>query len=388
MRSVGAARLGRGRRGASLVVLAAFMVPLLAMVAFAIDVGYLLTARTQLQASADAAAMAGAWELVDTTALSGQPSTSVVASNARTKAAEFAGYNRVACDAPLVDANAGNSSSGDIVLGNLANLTDPSLAINTVGTPVNAVQVTVRRNASRNGEIRLFFAPLLGINTVPLEAQATAALSTNSIKGFRAPADGTNLELLPYALDEETWNSLQTAGSDDWRWDDAARTISGGADGIKEVNLFPQGTGSPGNRGTVDIGSSNNSTADLARQIVYGISASDLAHHGGSLQFNAQGNLYLNGDTGISAGVKDELASIRGKPRAIPVFRSVTGPGNNATYTIVKFVGIRILDVKLTGAMSGKRVTIQPANLVAKGALEGTTQGTTQYIYSPVRLVR
>ena len=44
----------------------------------------------------------------------------------------------------------------------------------------------------------------------------------------------------------------------------------------------------------------------------------------------AGGKLYLNGDTGISAGVKDELASIKGQPRIIPIFSTVSGNGNNA----------------------------------------------------------
>src|SRR4029079_6696526 len=161
------------------------------------------------------------------------------------------------------------------------------------------------------------------------------------------------------------------------------KTISAGADGVKEVNLFPQGTGSPGNRGTVDIGSSNNSTADIARQIVYGISASDLAYLGGSIQFNSSGVLHLNGDTGISAGVKDELASIIGQPRLIPIFSSVVGPGNNADYTIVKFVGVRVLDVKLTGSMSTKHVTIQPCNVVIKGGIYGSHTHTTQSASPP-----
>ena len=154
------------------------------------------------------------------------------------------------------------------------------------------------------------------------------------------------------------------------------------------MNLYPQGTGSPGNRGTVDIGSSNNSTADIARQIVYGISAHDLSYLGGKIQFDANGELQLNGDTGISAGVKDELASIIGKPRVIPIFSKVQGPGNNAQYTIVKWFGIRIMDVQLTGAMSKKHVTIQAAPMVVHGVLPSATTGTSAYVYSPVVLVK
>jgi hypothetical protein len=49
---------------------------------------------------------------------------------------------------------------------------------------------------------------------------------------------------------------------------------------------------------------------------------------------------------------------------------------------------VRILDVKLTGAMSGKRVIIQPAKIVTEGAISNTN-GTTSYsIYSPPWLVR
>jgi hypothetical protein len=102
--------------------------------------------------------------------------------------------------------------------------------------------------------------------------------------------------------------------------------VATGSDGVREVNLYPQGTGSPGNRGSVDIGGSNNSTADIARQIVYGISPQDFEALGHPLTFNDDGNLFLNGDTGISAGVKDELASIIGQPRIIPIFQQVRGP--------------------------------------------------------------
>ena len=117
---------------------------------------------------------------------------------------------------------------------------------------------------------------------------------------------------------------MNNSGSDAYHWNPESKTVSVGADGFKEVNLFPQGTGSPGNRGTVDIGSSNNSTAAIAQQILYGISPADLAFHGGKLEFDSNGQLFLNGDTGISAGVKDELASIIGKPRIIPIFSSFT----------------------------------------------------------------
>ena len=71
------------------------------------------------------------------------------------------------------------------------------------------------------------------------------------------------------------------------------------------------------------------------------------------------------------AAIKDELESIIGLPRAIPLFSEVTGNGNNAMFTVVGFAGIRIMEVKMTGAMSKKRVIIQPAFVVDDAGITG-----------------
>src|SRR5262249_46488336 len=156
------------------------------------------------------------------------------------------------------------------------------------------------------------------------------AATLKNIGGFKAPAGGGNLGMLPFALDIDTWNAvLAQSTSDDWTWDPATKTIKPGADGVHECNLFPQGTGSPGNRGTVDLASPNNSTADIVRQITDGITPNDLSYLGGTLQLNSDGELPLNGDTGISAATKDALASITGEPKMLPIFSQVAGPGNN-----------------------------------------------------------
>jgi Flp pilus assembly protein TadG len=370
------------RRGNIVAMTALLMIVMIAFVAMAVDIGYLCTVRDELQRTADAAAIAAAWELADQYGKAGTKASDTLSASARSTAAQFASLNLV-----------GNQSPGlamdDVTVGymaNPANPADPLLPAPTGMLP-NAVQVRVQRTAAQNGEIPLFFGRALGVNSEQGLAEATAAL-VSSFSGFESPADGSNLEILPFALDETTWNGLTTYGTDSWTYNPGTKTVTAGADGVKEVNLYPQGTGMPGNRGTVDIGSSNNSTADIARQILYGISASDLAYLGGSLQFGDDGILHLNGDTGISAGVKDELTSIIGKPRIIPIFRTVVGPGNNADYSIVKFVGVRVLYVKLTGSMSSKQVMIQPCNIVAKGGIYQAGATGTQYVYSPVWLVR
>jgi hypothetical protein len=363
------------------------MVMLFALVAFAVDMGYLMTARSQLQTAADAAALAGCWELIDENCY--DPCWDGP-DDARATAGQFAGLNHVAGDSPGLQNE--TNTSGDVLVGYLSDPHDALCNMSYAATSdFNAVQVRVRRNDDQNGEVALHFARVLGINSMPMEAQATAAL-LKKIGGFRlAEGSDETLDILPYALDLDTWEAYEDeAGgfTDNWTYDPDTKTVASGPDGIREINLFPQGTGCPGNRGTVDIGSSSNSTADIARQIVHGVNASDLSYHGGKLELDANGELMLNGDTGISAGVKDELASIKGRPRIIPIFSEVEGPGNNADYTVVAFVGIRIVDVKLTGSMSSKRVLIQPARLITRGAIASTEDGTSHYIYSPVHLVR
>jgi hypothetical protein len=344
----------RKRRGAITVLTVVMLVVMMAFVAFSVDLGYLYVARSQLQRSADAGAMAAA----------------------------CVALNRVLGDPPAL-------AESDVEVGYLTDFSDPTQTIQSNGLfASNAVRVRVRRDEEQNNAVPLFFARALKLESASLQAEATAAIIT-SIGGFQAPSDGGNIGILPFALDQDTWNAmLAGGGTDNWTWNAATGEVTAGADGIREVNLYPQGTGSPGNRGTVDIGSSNNSTADIARQILEGVSPDDLNHHGGELKFDESGELDLNGDTGISAGVKDELAAIKGQPRIIPIFTSVVGPGNNANYTIIKFVGVRVLDVKLTGSMSSKRLTIQPANVVARGAIPAPSAQTSQFVYSPVWLVR
>ncbi len=370
------------RSGNVLVLTTLMMVAMFGVLAFAVDLGYLHLVRTQLQSSADASALAAAWDLIDEGTLAGKANPWTRIELARTTAGQYAGLNPVAGSSPAL-------AEQDIQVGYLANPSDP-LAQMSFADPsrFNAVRVFTRRTTDQNGQVPLFFARVIGTASSSLQAEATAAF-LNNIAGFRTPAN-RNLAFLPFAMDKQSWDNLVAGvGTDDWTWNADSEEVTAGSDGILEVNLFPQGTGSPGNRGTVDVGKNNNSTADLARQIVEGVSEEDLAYHGGSLELDENGELFLNGDTGISAGMKDELESIKGQPLIIPLFTEVSGNGNNAWYTVVEFVGACIVEVKLTGNMNSKRVMIQPAPVKVLGGIPATGDvQRSQFIYSPVWLVR
>jgi len=380
------------RRGTVLVLACLMMIALLGMVAFAIDLGYLATSQAELQRSADAAALAGCYKLI----YQGTPGTPVDLStnvqNAPVVAGQYAGWNDVCKSAPAL-------ASSDIVVGYMANPTQSSGTINTAANKnlFNSVQITVRRNSSENGQVPSFFGKIFGVNGSNASATATAAFIGSNVAGFGIPQSSSgqqSLMLLPFALDQQTWNSMlagdTSVSTDVWNCSTKGQ-VAAGSDGIREVNLFPQGTGSPGNRGTVKIGTSNNSTATVVDQIINGISPAEMAMYPNSqLTFDGNGHLYLGANPGISAGFKSALASIIGQTRFIPIFDAVTGNGNNAEYEIVAFVGVEICDVQLTGSMSSKHLTVQPALCYSRGALAGTNSAsTTGYsVYSPVFLVK
>jgi Flp pilus assembly protein TadG len=381
-------RSGTRKRRGTISILAALMsIVLLGMVAFSVDVGYVLSSKEELQRTADSAALAACWEYAQQLADGADYQSAMTAG--RTTASYYALQNEVGNQGPTLNVNTSNSPGGDVVFGYINDLYDSNAQLDTNATSnFNAVHIAVRRNGSLNGQIPYFFARVFGLTGQDLSADALAGV-IRDVSGFQTPHSGGNLDILPFALDVETYNKLVNGcSSDEWKWDAVDEEIEAGTDGRVEVNLYPQGTGSPGNRGTVDIGGANNSTNDIARQIVYGISPADMAALGKELKFDENGELFLNGDTGISAGVKDELASIKGQPRIIPIFEEVNGPGNNAEYTIIKWLGIRIMDVKLTGPYNKKHVTIQVAPIVSAGVIQSTTTGTSTSVYSPVVLLK
>lgn len=396
------------RRAAAAAAVAVAGTVLVGFAAMAIDMGVFYNTRIEAQRSADAAALAGAWKLLGDERLKGATGISTLTTQARESAAQMAGLNHVLRKGPEVELNAANSESGDIVLGRLERIDDRSEPLATAVEPLlfNSVSVLVRRDQVRNGPVPFFFGQIFGFKTKDMSARAVAT-AQDRIAGFRVTSSTGNAQILPFAVHVDAWNNLMNgtwSTGDKYSYNPVTKTVTLGSDGVYELNMYPGGgngkkpgdfvfdssTGQlpPGNFGTVDIGAANNSTADISRQIRYGISAADLAHLGGEIKFNNDGKLYLNGDTGLSAAVKDDLEAIKGQPRAIPLFTHVSGPGNNATYTIVAFAGVRVVNVKLTGSMNSKAVTIQPAVVVDDAAIVEQYVEPSFFVYTPPTLVR
>ena len=382
------------REGSIVVLAAGALILVFAFTSFTVDLGFIALTRAELQNAADSAALGGAQELSQGIGVGPVSSPEDTATAVRHVAEALAAMNPAGeLDGVYLD------SVQDIRLGRIQWDEESGQWEKIWGeSPYTLVEVVAHRGRgeakdvngqSLDGPLPLFFAPVIGHDDATIVTRSAAAIFPGV--GFRIDENSDALaDILPIAMDEETWNDLMAGnGTDDYGYDEEDDEVENDGDGILEANLYPSGSSSlpPGNRGTVDIGSPNNSTNDLKRQILNGVNADDLSWFGGQLRFDDV-PVVLNGDTGLSAGIESSLKQIIGQPRAIPVFSQVSGPGNNAMYTISKFVGIRIMDVKLTGSPSKKRVVVQPAPFSDSTVIRGETTVTVDSIFTKPGLIQ
>jgi Flp pilus assembly protein TadG len=174
----------RDRRGVAMVTVLVALVALIAAASLAIDVGLVWAARTQLQAATDAAALAGAANLIDKTGPSVTLSEAIAATQGQ------AGLNQ------SVAASSVNVENADIIVGHwdLASRTFNSSVDLNDPDAVNAVDVTSRSDGVANSPVPAFMARVLGRDSFSVNAQATAYL------GYAGRVGPGKLDL-PIAID-------------------------------------------------------------------------------------------------------------------------------------------------------------------------------------------
>ncbi len=280
------------RRGNVLVLSAMVFSMLLAFTAFVVDIGFIVLSRSELSSTADGAALAATLEMGDGfgTLTPTQVATNAKAAAVATAAANQAGgLSSVYC-----------SATRDVKLGKYTwNATTAKWDTTWNATPYNVAEVTLHRDqvGSTQGDkqLDLFIAPSFGQSKKGVVVSGKAALlPATGLKKIT----GVNLDVLPITLDLPTWTALVAGtGTDSYSYSESTGTVTSGSDGVKEVDLYPlsKSLTTAGNRGTVDFGGTSNSTADIARQIVYGLNDADMAALNG--QINWVNNMQVNGDT-------------------------------------------------------------------------------------------
>ncbi|NIA06030.1 MAG: hypothetical protein GWP14_00065 [Actinobacteria bacterium] len=387
------------RKGAVIVMVAILLVALLGCAALAVDVGYLYVARAELQRSADAAALAGAQALGR--GLESPFGEYISANDIYSQAEKYAGLNAVVGTGVEVNRNS------DIKIGYLANPRDLSVPLQTVALDqCNAVQVIARRDSSNtDGEVKLFFAPIWGINSSEVSASAIAVLDDR----FYAYRGGN---AIPFTLHVDTWDDeiIQGNGADGYGYDKYTGDVTSSPDGVPEVKLFPNKEGSgccckrrgkgcgnsnngAGNFGILHIGSGSLGVPTLRDQIRNGISQDDFTDLTGEPMVKFydydSGNAVsygINGNPGIKAGIESAIQEKVGQVVGFFLHDSVSGTGSNATFNVIAMRFGRVMAVNLNG--KNKAIIIQPVPYYSSGVLTSPNAPSTDRLIGTLELVR
>ena len=206
--------------------------------------------------------------------------------------------------------------------------------------------MTLRYDKTANSAVLLFFARVMGVNDADLTATATAVLQKATLL-----YGGANV--LPFAVHEDVWNNR--GKGEDW-------SIYG--NGRIEDSF---GELIPGNWGTVDIGSENNSVDDMGAQIVEGLRQSDLDALYADARIKTKEYIdstkpwLSQADTGLSSGLMHSVRAVHGLKRLVPIYDYVAGTGDNTDFRVIRWGVVRVLDSSWNGT-NDTRVTIRKAH--------------------------
>jgi hypothetical protein len=178
----------KGERGAVAILVGISMLTLVGFTALAVDVGYMMTTRNELQNIADAAALAAARELGDIYQKNNAYDNSTDRPDIL-KAAVLVAKQNKAGELEGIDIKDEDLEIGDW---------DGSTFTASTTLP-NAVRATTRRDGGANGPITTFFFNILGVDSVDINAQAIAALSAQRSAEDVGPI-GISKKLFEYAF--------------------------------------------------------------------------------------------------------------------------------------------------------------------------------------------
>jgi hypothetical protein len=303
------------------VLTALLLVPLVGMLAFSIDIGYLLKKRAELQRAADAAALAAVQDLLP------NPDGSQNLDSVRTTLRRYVAEN-------VSDVDGFAVLDSDIRIGRF----DPA-TVYTNFTILDdgifdTVQVTVRRDASANAPVPLFFGGIFGMVDSDVSATATAVLQKASLL---RPGTG----VLPFSIPRADWNAVP-AGT---IW-----SIYGDGRIVNESGQLL-----PGNWGTLNLGTSANSTATINDQVVNGLQQVhlDALYNEGRIATNeyidSRVAFDANSDPGLSGGMKSSLQAVEGQSRLIPIYDSLTNQGASIEFNVTGWAVATVVGSQFKG---------------------------------------
>ena len=402
---------GTRRRGATVPLFAILLVPLLGMLAFSIDLGWIALVKTDLQTAADAAALAGAEKLQAlyvnyiTAGLPGsQQSQGSFLTTATTNtgtwdspmytAEQFASYNK----AGNVSINVRDQDVSFSFLDANGNFNQNYWAVGLTGGFPNSITVVARRDSIQNAPVSLFFGPIFGFSNKNLEATATATIYSGDVTSLQVIQGATvqspiKPHILPLALDMNIWKTFyQTGLSPDGQ-------VHLAANGSPELFVYPLGpqavlsqpTNTPGSFGLIDVGSPQNNVPAFRMWIDNGQTPNDINYliNNNLVPVTVSSPRNWKVGPGLKSTLQQNSYDQMGVPNLIPLFIPASAPagvqsqstgsyvaasgtGQNATYAVVGFAGVAISQADGNGG--NMNISIQPSALVGPTAYIGTAK--------------
>jgi Flp pilus assembly protein TadG len=329
------------------------LIPLLGMLAFSIDAGWMVLTKTDLQHTADAAALAGAEKLQELYVqynMPGQPDQAAILTTATTNvpgspmatAEAFASYNmagNVYITVPDADVSFGFTDAS-------GNYTSPYS-----GFP-NTIQVITRRDGTANGPLNLFFGGLLGTSTASLQGTARATIYSGTVNTLQV-LQGVSAHILPVALDYKVWDQFYANGQSP----DGTIHVND-VNGWPELQVYPNPGNAPGNFGLLDIGPPSNNIPAFRNWIDDGATPNDISYllNNGLVPVSMQDPQWWKCGPGLKSTLSNAFQSVMWEPNLIPLFKAVQYPsatnnntyiaaanqGQGAVYDVVGFVAITV----------------------------------------------
>lgn len=238
-------RTAKSRRGFASGLVLMMLVFLAGFVALGLNVSRLAQVQAQLRSVCQAAALAGAAELIDEGFCGGVADQRDDVLMAREAARRTAERNFVDGRMVVLNPNVDNAPLGDIVVGSIEPL---KAAGQPMALPfdvkhaqgLNTVRVTARMKMNTYNKVTLFCGALLGVLSTDAAASAQATLDRR-VAGFR-PEPGVKVPCVPLAAEYESWMKQATAKcrpgvNDRYTVNYTTGEVTLGSDGVPEITL-------------------------------------------------------------------------------------------------------------------------------------------------------
>jgi hypothetical protein len=401
---------------------------LFACLALAVDGANLRQARVELRNGSDAAVLAAAQGLVDDDALTNRPGVMrLIVERSREEALAYGLANPV-LGAPLqLIVNPEDPLQSDLVYGFKENPLErgfePSQDLDS--PHLNVVRVIAKRSRERGNPAGMYFGRLLGLPFADVVASATAYLDRDLI-GFR-PLGRQPIPMVPLALltdptmtDDEAWETqtlkptlLPAAqGTDHFNFDrqdrqflEVGKDVQQG-DSLYEMSVFIPLAGQPQqeqdqqdangcfvfDRDLGDLGASGQMHWEsIARQVVNGITAEDLANLDGQFVLGSDNRLILPGIPAAPGMESQDLNTLlralqslqtTAEPRVWPLYSSLKqdekSPGRWQA-VVQGFVAARVVKAEVVTLGEKKDEQRQQLRLILQPCMMSTGSAVTDF---------